>query len=67
MILIMETEITFKIKIMKNKSIMEIITVNDNSHNNTKKTLGNNTKNNTYYIQTMKRPPYLICSVYYFH
>ena len=66
MILIMVIKIIFKIKIMKTNSIiefMEIITINDNSHSNTKKTLMEKTKSNTYYIQTMKRPPCLICNV----
>ena len=62
MILIMVIKISFKMKIMKNISIidfMEIITINDNSHISTKR----KTKHNTYYIQTMRRVTCLICNI----
>ena len=51
----MVIKITFKIKIMNNNlkiEFMEIIT--NNSHNNTKKTFWEKSKNNIYYVQTMK-------------
>ena len=47
MILIMAIKITFRIEVMKNNSItkfMEIIAINDNRHNNTKKYLGKKNK-----------------------